>query len=68
MSASPAPSLRLRARSLQQTLVSAGVLAAIVALTVVSLLAWRAARSYLARDADARLSDIAQRSAALVGL
>ena len=37
-------------------------------LTVVSLLAWRAARSYLARDADARLSDIAQRSAALVGL
>jgi methyl-accepting chemotaxis protein len=68
MSASPAPSLRLRARSLQQTLVSAGVLAAIVALTVVSLLAWRAARSYLARDADARMSDIAQRSAALVGL
>ena len=37
-------------------------------LTVISLLAWRAARSYLARDADARLSDIAQRSAALVGL
>jgi methyl-accepting chemotaxis protein len=39
-----------------------------VVLTVVSLLAWRAARSYLAHDADARLSDIAQRSAALVGL
>ena len=68
MSASPAPALQLRARSLQQTLVSAGVLAAIVALTVVSLLAWRAARSYLARDADARMADIAQRSAALVGL
>ena len=68
MSASPAPSPRLRARSLQRTLVSAGVVAAIVVLTVISLLAWRAARSYLARDADARLSDIAQRSAALVGL
>jgi len=68
MSASPAPSPRLRARSLQRTLVSAGVLAAIVMLTTVSLLAWRAARTYLARDTDARLSDIAQRSAALVGL
>ncbi|HXY68300.1 MAG TPA: methyl-accepting chemotaxis protein [Gemmatimonadales bacterium] len=68
MSASPAPIPRLRARSLQRTLVSAGILAAIVVLTVVSLLAWRAARSYLARDADARLSDIAQRAAALVGL
>ncbi len=44
------------------------MVAAVVVLTVVSLLAWRAARSYLARDADARLSDIAQRSAALVGL
>ena len=67
MSASPASSLQLRARSLQRTVVSAGVLAAIVVLTVVSLLAWRAARSYLARDADARLSGIAERSAALVG-
>ncbi len=68
MSASPVPPPRLRARSLQRTLITAGVLAAIVVLAVISLLAWRAARSYLARDADARLSDIAQRSAALVGL
>ncbi|OYV71881.1 MAG: hypothetical protein B7Z72_05995, partial [Gemmatimonadetes bacterium 21-71-4] len=68
MSATPAASPRLRARSLQRTLVSAGVLATIVVLTVVSFLAWRTARSYLARDADARLADIAQRSAALVGL
>ncbi len=59
---------RLRARSLQRTLVTAGVVATAVVLTAVSLLAWRAARSYLARDADARLTDIAQRSAALVGL
>jgi methyl-accepting chemotaxis protein len=63
-----APTRRLRARSLQRTLVSAGVLAAVIVLSVVSLLAWRTARSYLARDADARLSDIAQRSAALIGL
>ncbi|HTT66938.1 MAG TPA: methyl-accepting chemotaxis protein [Gemmatimonadales bacterium] len=68
MSESPTPAPRLRARSLQRTIVSAGVLTAIVVLTVVSLLAWRAARSYLARDADVRLSDIAQRAAALVGL
>ena len=68
MSASLAPAPRLRARSLQRTIVSAGVLTAIVVLTVISLLAWRAARSYLARDADARLADIAQRAAALVGL
>ena len=68
MSATPAPSPRLRARSLQRTLVSAGVLAAITVLTVISVLAWRAARTYLARDADARLADIAQRSASLVGL
>ena len=68
MSESPAAPPRIRARSLQKSLVSAGVVAAIVVLAVVSLLAWRAARSYLARDADARLSDIAQRSAALVGL
>jgi methyl-accepting chemotaxis protein len=68
MPASPSESPRLRARSLQRTLVSAGVLATIAVLTVVSFLAWRASRSYLARDADARLTDIAQRSAALVGL
>jgi methyl-accepting chemotaxis protein len=68
MSESPAPAPRLRARSLQRTIVSAGVLTAIVVLTIVSVLAWRAARTYLARDADVRLSDIAQRAAALVGL
>ena len=37
-------------------------------LAAVSFAAWRAARGYLARDADARLADVAQRSAALVGL
>jgi methyl-accepting chemotaxis protein len=57
-----------RTRSLQRTLVSAGILAAIVVLAGVSFAAWRAARGYLARDADARLADVAQRSAALVGL
>jgi methyl-accepting chemotaxis protein len=46
----------------------AGALAAIVVLGAVSFAAWRAARGYLARDADARLADVAQRSAALVGL
>jgi len=55
-------------RSLQRTIVSAGVLAAIVVLAGISFAAWRAARGYLARDADARLADVAQRSAALVGL
>jgi methyl-accepting chemotaxis protein len=55
-------------RSLQRTLVTAGILAAIVVLAGVSYAAWRAARGYLARDADARLADVAQRSAALVGL
>jgi methyl-accepting chemotaxis protein len=55
-------------RSLQRTLVSAGIFAAIVVLAGVSYAAWRAARGYLARDADARLADVAQRSAALVGL
>ncbi len=57
-----------KAQSLQRTLVTAGVLAIILTLLVVSLLAWNGARSYLARDADARLGDVAQRSAALVGL
>jgi len=68
MSASPAPAPRVRARSLQRTLVSAGVLASIVVLAVVSALAWRAARGYLASDADARLSDVARRSAGAIGL
>ncbi len=64
----PAAAPRPRARSLQRTLVTAGVFAALTVLTVISLLAWRAARSYLAHDADARLGDVAQRSAALIGL
>lgn len=68
MSASPAPAPRVRERSLRRTLVSAGVIASILILSAVSAVAWRAARSFLARDADARLSDIAKRSAALIGL
>jgi methyl-accepting chemotaxis protein len=57
-----------RSRSLQRTLVTGGLLAALAVVLASAMLSWRVARGYLERDADRRLLDAASRSAALAGL
>ena len=59
---------RSRDRSLQSTLVSAGIVAALLVVATAAGLSWRVARSYLQTDADQRLVDIAQRTSALIAL
>src|SRR5438132_8677771 len=53
-------------RTLQSSLVTAGVALAIVVVLASAWLSWRLARRYLEADADRRLADTATRAAALV--
>ncbi len=57
-----------RERSLQSTLVSGGIAAALIVVAVSAVLSWRVARRYLERDADRRLTDTAGRTASLIAL
>jgi methyl-accepting chemotaxis protein len=60
--------LRRADRNLQQSIVTGGIAAGVVVLSVAALLAWRVARGFLERDADRRLGEGAQRTAALIAL
>jgi len=55
-------------RSLQSSLVSAGIIAAVLVVAASAALSWRVARRFLERDADRRLADTAQRAGALIAL
>jgi methyl-accepting chemotaxis protein len=55
-------------RSLQSTLVSAGIVAGVLVVAVSAALSWRVVRRFLERDADRRLADTAQRTGALIAL
>jgi methyl-accepting chemotaxis protein len=58
----------LRQRSLQTTIVWFGIAGLVFVVALSAVLSWRGAASYLTRDADRRLGDIAQRTAALYSL
>ncbi len=53
-------------RTLQGTAVSGGVVAAVLIVLISAWLSWRLARRYLEGDADRRLADTAQRTAAVI--
>lgn len=59
---------RTRDRTLQGSLVSAGVFIALVVVLIAGNVSWRVARRYLERDADQRLGEAASRTAALIAL
>jgi len=63
----PAP-VRGRDRTLQSTLVTGGIVATLAVVLISAGLSWRVARRYLERNADRRLADTAERSAALIAL
>ncbi len=63
----PAP-VRGRDRTLQGTLVTGGIVATLAVVLISAGLSWRVARRYLERTADRRLTDTAERSAALIAL
>jgi hypothetical protein len=52
-------------RSLQTTIVWFGIAGLALVVALGAVLSWRGAAAYLQRDADRRLGDIAQRTAAL---
>jgi len=58
----------LRHRSLQTTIVWFGIAGLVFVVALSAVLSWRGAANYLTRDADRRLGDIAQRTAALYSL
>ena len=58
----------LRQRSLQTTIVWFGIAWLVLVVALSAILSWRGAASHLTRDADRRLGDIAQRTAALCSL
>ncbi|HWO89310.1 MAG TPA: methyl-accepting chemotaxis protein [Gemmatimonadales bacterium] len=59
---------RSRDRTLQGSLVSAGVFVALAVVLLASSVSWRVARRWLEREADQRLGESASRTAALVAL
>jgi hypothetical protein len=58
----------LHRRSLRTTIVWFGIAALVLVVALSGALSWRAASTYLMRDADRRLADVAQRTAALYSL
>src|SRR6185436_3577748 len=64
----PASTRHSRGRTLQSTLVTIGLIAALVTVGVAATVAWRVAKGYLESDADRRLGDIAQRTSSLITL
>ena len=58
----------LHRRSLRTTIIWFGIAALVLVVALSGTLSWRAASAYLTRDADRRLADIAQRTAALYSL
>jgi len=64
----PSRSRFLNHRSLRTTIVWFGIAGLVAVVGVSAALTWRGARHYLSRDADVRLADIAQRTAALYSL
>ena len=58
----------LRQRSLQTTIVWFGIAGLALVVALGAVISWRGAATYLTRDADRRLGDIAQRTAALYSL
>lgn len=57
-----------RSRTLQSTLVTVGIVTALLTVGGGAVVAWRVAKGYLEADADRRLSDIAQRTSSLITL
>jgi methyl-accepting chemotaxis protein len=55
-------------QQLQKRLVTGGVTAGLILILLASLVSWRIARRFLERDADRRLVEVAQRSAAFVSI
>ena len=55
-------------RSLRTTIIWFGIAALVLVVTLSGALSWHAASTYLTRDADRRLADVAQRTAALYSL
>lgn len=58
----------LRRRSLRTTIVWFGIAGVALVVVLSAVFSWRGASTYLTRDADRRLGDIAQRTAALYSL
>jgi methyl-accepting chemotaxis protein len=58
----------LHRRSLRTTIIWFGIGALVLVVALSGALSWRAASTYLMRDADRRLADVAQRTAALYSL
>lgn len=64
----PAAPSRSRRRTLQSTLVTIGIVTAIITIGAGAVVSWRVAKGYLEADADRRLTDIAQRTSSLITL
>ena len=58
----------LHRRSLRTTIIWFGIAALVLVVALSGSLSWHAASTYLTRDADRRLADVAQRTAALYSL